>query len=153
MFDQQDGDVASAAMPLLAQQVAIVKAIKRRFESSLFDIKQMVQADVFDSELESAGSLLKNGYIRAAGAVAGVVLEGHLKELATKHDLPKTAKTINPINMALKAAEVIDLAQSRHIEFLGDIRNKCGHKSTVDPTAAEVQDLIAGTEKVIKTIF
>lgn len=144
---------SKAAVVLVHQQIAMVKAIQRRFESSLFDIKQLVQADIFDSELESARSLLKNGYTRAAGAIAGVVLEGHLKEVAAKHGLPKGAKTINPINMALKAAEVIDLAQSRHIEFLGDIRNKCGHKNSADPTPSEVEDLIAGTEKVIKTIF
>lgn len=96
---------------------------------------------------------MKNGYTRAAGAVAGVVLEGHLKELAAKHNLPKTAKTINPINIALKAVDVIDLAQSRHIDFLGDIRNKCGHKNAAEPTPGEVEDLIAGVEKVIKTIF
>lgn len=144
---------AKAASVLLRQQVAIVNAIKRRFESSLFEIKQLVQADVFDDELDSARSLLKNGYTRAAGAVAGVVLEGHLKELAAKHNLPKTAKTINPINIALKAADVIDLAQSRHIDFLGDIRNKCGHKNASEPTPGEVEDLIAGVEKVIKTIF
>lgn len=144
---------AKAASVLLRQQIAIVNAIKRRFESSLFEIKQLVQADVFDDELDSARGLLKNGYTRAAGAVAGVVLEGHLKELAAKHNLPKTAKTINPINIALKAADVIDLAQSRHIDFLGDIRNKCGHKSTAEPTPAEVEDLITGVDKVIKTIF
>jgi hypothetical protein len=144
---------AKAASVLLRQQVAIVNAIKRRFESSLFEIKQLVQADVFDDELDSARSLLKNGYTRAAGAVAGVVLEGHLKELAAKHNLPKTAKTINPINIALKAVDVIDLAQSRHIDFLGDIRNKCGHKNAAEPTPGEVEDLIAGVEKVIKTIF
>lgn len=68
---------AKAAIPLLAQQKAIVEAVKRRFDSSLFDIKQLVQADVFDSELDGARELLKNKYARAAGAIAGVVLEGH----------------------------------------------------------------------------
>ncbi|ROL66619.1 hypothetical protein [Pseudomonas vranovensis] len=79
-----------ATLHLLRQQIAIVNAIKRRFESSLFEIKQLVQADVFDDELDSVRGLLKNGYTRAAGAVAGVVLEGHLKELAAKHNLPNS---------------------------------------------------------------
>jgi len=127
--------------------------VKRRFESSLFDIRQFVQADLFDSELDTARALLKTCFARAAGAIAGVVLEGHLKEIAAKHELPKALKTINPINLALKSAGVIDQAQSRHIEFLGDIRNKCGHKGSNDPTAGDVQDLIDGTAKVIKTVF
>lgn len=142
-----------AAIPLLSQQIAIVEAIKRRFESSLFDIKHLVQADLYDSELDTARDLLKAGFARAAGAVAGVVLEGHLKQVCDNSKLAKKSGTISVLNDVLKAATVIDLPQYRHIQYLGDIRNKCGHKNTTEPTASEVLDLIEGVEKVIKTIF
>jgi hypothetical protein len=62
----------SAAVPRFEQQYNIVKAAEKRFESSLFDIKQLVQADLFDSEIETAKELQKNKFYRAAGAVAGV---------------------------------------------------------------------------------
>lgn len=143
----------SAAIPLLRQQIAILESIEKRFESSLFDIKQLVQADLFDSELDVARELLKNKFARAAGAVAGVVLEGHLKQVCDNHNLPKKSGTIAVLNDALKAAGVIELSQSRHIQFLGDIRNKCGHKNPTDPTIEEVGELIDGVDKVIKTIF
>jgi hypothetical protein len=74
-----------AAIPHFKQQLAIVKAVKRRFESSLFDIRQLVQADVFDSELDAAKELAKKGFARAAGALAGVVLERHLGLVAVSH--------------------------------------------------------------------
>ena len=141
------------AAPLLEQQIAIVESIKRRFDSSLFDIKQLVQADLYDSELDTSRALLKSGFARAAGAIAGVVLEGHLKEVRDKHDLSKKLSTISPIIDALKAANIIELSQQRQIQFLGDIRNKCGHKNSSDPTIEEVTDLINGVDKVIKTIF
>lgn len=144
---------SNAAIQLLEQQVAIVEAIKRRFESSLFDIKQLVQADLFDSELDTARGLLKTGFARAAGAIAGVVLEGHLKQVRDTHELPKKLSTITPIIDALKAANVIELSQHRQIQFLGDIRNKCGHRNATEPTVEEVDDLINGVDKVIKTIF
>lgn len=150
------GDVVvdmSAAIALLQQQIAILESIEKRFESSLFDIKQLVQADLFDSELDVARELLKNKFSRAAGAVAGVVLEGHLKQVCDNHNLPKKSGTIAVLNDALKAASVIELSQSRHIQFLGDIRNKCGHKNPTDPTVEEVGELITGVDKVIKTIF
>lgn len=150
------GDVIvdmSAAISLLQQQIAILESIEKRFESSLFDIKQLVQADLFDSELDVARELLKNKFSRAAGAVAGVVLEGHLKQVCDNHNLPKKSGTIAVLNDALKAVGVIELSQSRHIQFLGDIRNKCGHKNPTDPTVEEVGELIAGVDKVIKTIF
>ena len=40
-----------AAIPHFRQQIAILKAVSARFESSLFDIRQLVQADLLDSEL------------------------------------------------------------------------------------------------------
>lgn len=144
---------ATAAISLLDQQIAIVEAVNRRFESSLFDIKQLVQADLFDSELDTARGLLKAGYNRASGAIAGVVLEGHLKQVCDKHSLQKKSGTISVLNDTLKAAGIIDLAQSRHIQFLGDIRNKCSHKNSTEPTQLEVEDLLGGVDKVIKTTF
>ncbi|MFJ4348106.1 hypothetical protein [Pseudomonas sp. NPDC089401] len=143
----------SSAGSLLEQQVAIVEAIKRRFESSLFEIKQTVQADLFDSELDSAQHLLDAGFSRAAGVISGVVLEGHLKEIRDRHDLGSNLKTIAPIIDKMKSEGIIELPQHRHLQYLGDIRNKCSHKNGTDPTADEVSELIAGTTKVIKTIF
>lgn len=142
-----------SALPLLEQQIAIVETIRTRFTSSLFDIKQLLQYDLYDSELDTAKGLLKVGFARAAGAIAGVVLEGHLKHVCEKHNIPKKAGTISILNDGLKAADVIELSQYRQIQFLGDVRNKCGHKNSTDPTAEEVSDMIAGVDKVIKTVF
>ena len=74
-----------AAIPLYRQQLNIVKSIRERFQSSLFDIRQMAQADLFDSELDAAKELAKNKFTRAAGAVAGVILERHLKDVCSNH--------------------------------------------------------------------
>nr|BFD40615.1 hypothetical protein FFPRI1PSEUD_21140 [Pseudomonas sp. FFPRI_1] len=54
----------------LQQQIAILESIEKRFESSLFDIKQLVLTDLFDSELDVARELLKNKFSRAAGGGA-----------------------------------------------------------------------------------
>jgi hypothetical protein len=144
-----------AAVPRIEQQVAIVKAAKARFESSLFDIRQLLQADLFGSEIDAANHLLKNKFTRAAGALAGVVLEKHLGEVCSSHKviLRKKDPTISDLNEALKGAEVIDTAQWRFVQHLGDIRNKCDHDKKAEPTNEEVQDLLAGVAKVTKAIF
>ena len=49
-----------AAIPLFYQQLSLVKSMRERFRSSLFDIRQLAQADLFDSELEAAKELAKN---------------------------------------------------------------------------------------------
>src|ERR1019366_6219164 len=139
-----------AAIPRIQQQVAIVEAAKARFESSLFDIRQLLQADLFDSEIDAASPLLKNKFARAAGALAGVVLERHLGEVCSSHNvaLRKKEPTISDLNDALKGAGVIDTAQWRFVQHLGDIRNLCDHNKTAEPTGEQVQDLLGGVAKV-----
>jgi hypothetical protein len=143
-----------AAVPHLQQQIAILKASERRFESSLYEIRQLVQAELFDSEISSARHLLKNGFLRAAGAVAGVVLEKHLLQVCEDHQLKIAKKNpgINDLNQILKDNGVIDVPQWRHITLLGDIRNICDHHKQKEPTEEQVNDLITGTDKVLKTI-
>lgn len=144
-----------AAVPQFRQQLAILNAVKARFESSLFDIRQLVQADLFDSEVDSSKALAKNGFLRAAGAVAGVVLEKHLFQVAENHavKLQKKAPTIADFNNALKESGVIDVPQWRFIQHLADIRNICDHDKQVDPTREQVDDLTAGVAKTAKTLF
>jgi hypothetical protein len=144
----------SAAISHFEQQVAILRAVKKRFESSLFEIKQLVQADLFDSELDASRELLKNKFFRAAGAIAGVVLEKHLRQVCDDHNVKITKKNpgISDLNELLKAATIIDVPQWRHITLLGDYRNLCDHNKQKEPTVDQVTDLIDGTDKVLKTI-
>ncbi|HEY6729754.1 MAG TPA: hypothetical protein VI039_01885 [Solirubrobacterales bacterium] len=48
---------------------------------------------------------------------------------------------------------MIDVPRWREIQRLGDIRNLCGHAAEREPTAEEVEELIAGTEKVVTSIL
>jgi hypothetical protein len=144
-----------AAIPHIRQQLAILKSVKARFESSLFDIRQLVQADLFDSELAVAKELAENKFTRAAGAMAGVVLERHLSQVCENHgvNVEKKNPCIADLNNALKEANVIDVPQWRFIQHLADIRNLCDHSKKTEPTSDQVDDLVAGVMKIIKTLF
>ena len=143
------------AKSLFENQLGIVKSAKRRFESSLFNIKQLVQADLFDSELDAARELNKKGFTRGAGAVAGVVLEGHLAQICENHNIKvrKKNSTINDFNQLLKDNNVIEMKDWRFIQHLADLRNLCDHKKKKEPTKEDIQELINGVEKITKTIF
>lgn len=145
----------AAAVPRFRQQVAILRSCRARFESSLFEIRQLVQADLLDSELHAASELSKHRFTRAAGAVAGVVLEKHLAQVCDNHatKITKSKPTINDLNESLKAANVIDVLNWRFIQHLADIRNLCDHSRSVEPTHVQVDDMIEGVAKVSKTIF
>jgi hypothetical protein len=144
----------AAAIPQFEQQRAIVQAATARFESSLFDIRQMVQADLLDSEVEAAEVLARHKFLRGAGAVAGVVIERHLAQVCTNHAIAIAKKnpTIADFNEALKSGGVIDVPQWRFIQHLADIRNLCDH-AKAEPKPDQVTDLLEGTKKIIKTIY
>ncbi len=143
------------AIPRFRQQLAIVKAVRDRFESSLFDIRKIVQADLFDSELEAAKALINHGFLRAAGALAGVVMEKHLGEICQDHSVSirKKNPTIADFNEALKKKDVIDVPQWRFNQRLADIRNLCTHNKEREPSEDEVFELVDGVEKITKTLF
>ena len=68
----------SAAIPEFKQQLNIVKAARDVLDSTLIDLTSILQADLFDSELDSARALMKSGFFRLAGAICGVIIEKHL---------------------------------------------------------------------------
>ncbi|NJD22999.1 MAG: hypothetical protein FIA82_10095 [Melioribacter sp.] len=147
-------DYASIVMRF-QNQYQIVKTARSRFQSSLFDIKQITQADLFDSEIHAAQALLKNGFLRPAGVIAGVILEKHLSNVCNNHKLQAKKKdpTISDFNDLLKNADVIDTPLWRQIQRLGDIRNLSSHNKGREPSKDEIIELINGTDKIMKTLF
>jgi len=136
-------------------QLLILKSTRKRFESSLFGIKQVVQADLFDSELEASKELNKQGFVRCGGAISGVVLEKHLCQVCEHHNISITKKdpTINDFNQILKDKNVIEVPDWRFIQHLSDLRNLCDHDKKIEPTKEQVNELISGVEKITKTIY
>ncbi len=129
-WNKQEIAGPSAAIPKFKQQLEIVKSLNKRFESTLFDIGKIVQADLFDNELEAAEELGNKGFFRGAGAIAGVVLEGHLKSVCKNHNITirKKRPKISDYNQLLKDNKVINVAEWRKIQYLADVRNLCNHK-------------------------
>jgi len=105
--------------------------------------------------LDAAEELARKKFTRAAGALAGVVLERHLAQVCDNHDIKVTKKnpTISDLNDALKEENVVDVPEWRFVQRLGDIRNLCDHDKKVEPTPEQVSDLVDGVKKITKTLF
>lgn len=142
------------AIANLIQQKSILKACLEKFDTKIYNIQAVLQADIFDSELDSARYLLKNGFLRASGAICGVILEKHLSKVCddNKIKISKKEPTLSTYNDALKD-NVYDTMEWRRMQRLGDLRNLCDHDKKKEPTKEEVEELISGTDRVIKTIF
>lgn len=148
-------DDYAAVVMRFNNQRQILASAEKRFTSSLLDIKQLVQADFFDSELDVSKELIKKGFYRAAGVICGVIIEKHLAQVCSNHNvtIAKRNPTIADLNDSLKSSEVIDISSWRFIQRLGDLRNLCGHNKDKEPTKEDTTELIEGTDKLIKTIF
>ncbi|PRY26952.1 hypothetical protein CLV78_1011058 [Aliiruegeria haliotis] len=133
----------------------MVKAAKDTLESTLLDLSAVLQADLFDTEIETAGALAKAGYLRAAGAICGVVIEKHLNHVRGTHGLKIAKKNpgISDLAQLLRKSNVITLAQERFIQSLADTRNICSHAKGREPTKDEISELVDGSAKVLKTVF
>lgn len=139
----------------LLQQISILRSAAKLIDSVIYSMDFSIRSDLFDSELDAASELLKAGFLRASGAMCGVVLEKHLAQVCTQHGIAfkKKSPTINDYNEELKNTSVIDLPTWRHIQLLGDLRNLCCHDKTVEPTKEQVNDLLTGTVKINKTVY
>ncbi|ULQ61025.1 HEPN domain-containing protein [Brucepastera parasyntrophica] len=150
VFDQID--VISKKLNL---QIRILESSLTRFDNIIFDIRKVAQADLFDSEIDEAKELLKNSYFRAAGVIVGVLLEKHLKTVCIDHNIPFEKKNIciSDVNDLLKKNDVIDVPTWRKIQHLTDLRNLCSHNKEKEPSSDEIDEMIFGVEKVIKTVY
>jgi len=104
--------------------------------------------------LSTAAALSKSN-LRAAGTLAGIVLERHLGQVASNRrvKIGKKDPTIGDLNEALKKEAAYELPTYRKIQYLADLRNVCCHNKGREPTADEVKELLNGVGVVIKTVF
>jgi hypothetical protein len=139
----------------LKTQLEILKSAEARFDSSLFEMRQLIRADLFDSELDACRELAMHGFLRAAGSIAGVILEKHLRQTIDNRCIVvrKTEPTINDFNDHLKKAGALDVPTWRKIQRLGDIRNLCGHSKHREPTVEEVEEIIDGTDGIVRSLL
>ena len=89
----------------------ILKAAKDDYENGhIFELRRLVEAEVFDDFLEQAQYLLDSGYHQAAAVVAGCVLEDGLRKLCAARGIAV------PTHSKLDAMNA-DLAQTgQHID-------------------------------------
>lgn len=140
--------------PGLTNQHNILQSVRSRVDGVLANAELAIFTEIKDAELASCNQLIKISP-RAAGALAGVVLEGYLQKVAENHKITirKKAPTVSDLNDPLRKEGVYDTPTWRKISFLADIRNICSHKKDIEPTKDQVQELIDGVNWVIKNVF
>ena len=135
-------------------QLAIFNSLCERVDSVLANIDIQLLSEIQDAELETAKKLMKVS-IRAAGSLAGVVIENYLQKLTKNHGITirKKNPAISDLKDPLKNAGVFDIPTWRKVGYFADIRNICSHKKDTEPTKEQVTELIDGANWLIKNFF
>lgn len=120
---------------------AVFLAAKEDFEGGyLNSVRNLVQAEVFGSELEQASELLAAKYVPAAAVIAGVVLETSLRNLCTEHGI--TQGSLNRMNDELVKASAYNSLQHKRITAMAAIRNSAAHGKKDEFEPEDVKGMI-----------
>ena len=131
--------------PKFIKQYALLSAFKDDYKQGyLISLKTLIEADIFDTELEQAKELLTCKYKLAAAVIAGIVLETSLRSLCDKANIPHGKLT--KMNDDLTKAGVYNKFQQKSITALADIRNSAAHGKDSEFTHENVDNMIRDIE-------
>ena len=113
----------------------------------LFNMRSLIQAEVFDDALEQAAELLRAGYKDPACVVAGVTLETTLKQLCSQNGI--SLAKLDRMNADLCKAGVYNMGMQKQITAWADRRNSAAHGDSSAYSKADVEDMIKGVTRLI----
>lgn len=133
---------------MLGRVRSVFLAAKEDFEGGyLSSVRNLVQAEVFSTELEQARELLSAGYRLPAAVICGVVLETNLRSLCEARSL--SIGKMDKMNADLAKAGQYNLLVQKRITALAAIRNSAAHGKSTEFDDADVRSMIEEIEKLI----
>jgi hypothetical protein len=135
-------------LEILMRLRAVFLAAKEDFEGGyLNSVRTLVQAEVFDSELEQARALFAGRYLVAAAVISGVVLETTLRELCDRHGVPHDK--LDKMNADLAKAGAYNTLAQKRITALAGIRNSAAHGKPDEFSEGDVDSMIRDVERFV----
>ena len=113
----------------------------------LTSIRNLVQTEVFDNQLEQARELLSRGHKVASAVAAGVVLETALGDLCSREGL--THSSLDKMNADLAKVGIYPELQQKRITALADIRNSAAQGKSDEFSDADVHNMIRDVEQFL----
>lgn len=130
----------------------IVKGAQRDYLAGfVFDLKVLVEAELFDDFLSQANYLLKQGFYVPAASLTGAVLEDYLRKLCDRHNVSydEDDTNINKLNSELRKKDVYSKLISKEIIAKADIRNNADHGKFEKFNNSDVKDMISWVRRFI----
>lgn len=148
--DHEKGGMYTTNYEVFRELRAVFLAAKEDYEGGyLQSLKHLVQAEVFESELEQASELLSAGYMIAAAVISGVVLETGLREMCADRGI--IPGKLDKMNADLARAGVYSRLVQKQITALADIRNSAAHGKVDQFTRDDVFAMIRDVQRILAT--
>jgi hypothetical protein len=149
-FKAQVGSHLSFSPTYRAQ--GILKAAKDDYDNGhLFELRRLLEAEVFDDFLGQAEHLLVSGCYQPAAVVAGCVLEDGLRKLCDAHgiNLPPRPK-LDAMNAELAKAGVFSKLVQKRITALVELRNKAAHGQLGEFSQDDVREMVNAVRRLME---
>ncbi|MGQ7260917.1 hypothetical protein [Vreelandella sp. V005] len=144
----EEAGLYGTSLATLERLKAIFLAAKEDYEGGyLKETRSLIQAEVFDSELEQSMALYKAGYKLPAAIVAGVVLETALRELCDREGIGHGK--LDKMNSDLAKAGTYNKLQQKRITALADIRNSAAHGKPSEFSDQDILDMVRDIERFL----
>jgi len=148
---KQYGFLERGIIPVL---VGIVQALKTAYESGyLYQIHELIRADLFADFLDMAQYLLEEGYKDPAAVIIGGVLEEHLRKLCVKHSITITKanrfKKADTMNADLANSHIYNRLDQKSVTAWLDLRNNAAHGKYTEYTDDQVNVALLGIRDFI----
>jgi hypothetical protein len=125
---------------------AVFAAAREDFEGGyLGKVRNLIQAEIADSELDQARELLRSGYTAASAVVAGVVLETTLRSLCERHEI--AVGKLDQMNADLVKVGQYNVLVQKRITALAAVRNSAAHGNSSEFQVADVESMIDEVER------
>jgi hypothetical protein len=117
---------------------------------ALFQVRTLVEAELFDDFLEQAETLLAAGYFQPAAVVCGAVLEDGLRGLCASNSVPLSGRLkLDSMNSELAKAGAYSKLVQKRVTALADLRNKAAHGQWDQFTREDVSDMLVQVRRFL----
>ncbi len=137
----------------IGRGINILNSVKKELEDGwVFELKDLVTAEIFTDFIEMAEYFLSEGYKDPAAVIIGGVLEEHLRQLCQKNNIPITttkggkgvAVKANQLNQDLVKAGQYNKLEMKNVTAWLDLRNKAAHGKYAEYDKSHVEGMLQG---------
>ena len=144
--NQKAAFVGDSNYSILLRQQAVFLAAKDDYENGyLTRLRDLIQAEVFENELEQASELFQSNYIVAAAVIAGTVLETTLRQMCKDHQI--AIGKLDKMNADLAKVGAYNSLVQKRITALAAVRNSAAHGKSQEFTRDDVSAMLRDVER------